>query len=204
MQTVGATRPGVPGVPDGRARRGRRGRGALRLSPRLRKLVLTVHVIVSVGWLGLDLGLLAFGITGLTTGDPETRRAVYLAADLAVGVAVIPISLATLVSGVVLSIGTRWGLFRYWWVVVKLVLTTGATIATAFALRSSVGEAAAAVRAPGDAAATGVGDVAASLVAAPTVALVIYTTATVLSVFKPWGPTPYGRRQARERRGNRL
>ena len=155
-----------------------------RMTRPTRRLNLTLHVAVSVGWLGLDLGLLAFGLTGLLSDDPDTVRAAYRGMGILADAAVIPISLLTLVTGVVLGLGTRWGLLRYWWVLVKLLITVGATVATFFALRGTIHRAIGALPASGP---VDVGPVGASLVAAPSVALCLYATATALSVYKPWG-----------------
>lgn len=145
---------------------------------------MTLHVAVSVGWLGLDLGLLTLGLTGLLSGDPDTVRAVYRSMGVLVDVAVIPVSLLTLGTGILLSLGTRWGLARYWWVLVKLALTLVAAVASLLALRSTVHGAIDLLPATGP---VDVGGAAASLVAAPTVALCVYGAATALSVYKPWG-----------------
>jgi len=155
-----------------------------RMKRSTRKLNLTLHVAVSVGWLGLDLGMLAFGLTGLLSDNPDTVRAAYRGMGILADAVVIPISLLTLLTGVLLGLGTKWGLLRYWWVLVKLLITLGATIATFFALRGSIHQAIGALPASGP---VDVGPVGASLVAAPSVALCLYTAATVLSVYKPWG-----------------
>lgn len=171
------------------------------MSPRVRKAVLVSHVVAAVGWLGLDLGLLALGITGLTTGDPETLRAAYLAMDVLGDVLLIPISLAALLTGLIAALGTQWGLARYYWVLAKLVLTVAAGLASTFALRGHIEEAARQVSGlPPDAVlSVDLGRVALTLVTAPTVALAVYTAATVLSIYKPWGRTPYGRRRSASR-----
>ena len=62
----------------------------------LRKLVLTVHVVVSVGWIGIEAGLLALGLTGLYTHDPEVLRAAYVATGLFGGIFLVPVSIGTL------------------------------------------------------------------------------------------------------------
>lgn len=179
-----------------------RAQGRLRLPPRWRKAVLTLHVVISVGWLGLDIALLTLGITGLTTGSPEILRASYLAMDVFADVLIIPISVGALLSGVVLSLGTHWGLLRHYWVALKFLLTSAALTASILSLRPGIEEAAASVTGVPTGALAGVdlGKVGIDLVVAPTVALALYTIMTVLSVYKPWGRTPYGRRKAAEDR----
>ncbi|ARZ69031.1 membrane protein [Streptomyces albireticuli] len=154
-----------------------------------RRALLVVHVTASVGWLGLTLGLLTLGITGAVTASPDTAAACYRAMKVFGDWLIIPISLLSLVSGVVLALGTPWGLARHRWVYLKFWLTPGATAASAFALRSSLDDAVAAVSAGRE-----VGAVADSLLAAPSVSLSLYVFMTAISVLKPWGLTRRGRR----------
>lgn len=97
------------------------------LSPALRKLVLTAHVTSSVGWLGAVAVFLVLAITGLASQDALTVHA-YLAMELTAWCVVVPLSIAAPFSGVILSLGTAWGLFRHFWVVAKLVITVPSTI----------------------------------------------------------------------------
>jgi hypothetical protein len=156
--------------------------------PRVRKAILVVHVLSSLTWLGLDVGLLALSLTGLTTDDPLTLRGVYLTMNVLVGTAVIPASLIALASGVILSLGTKWGLVRYRWVVVKLVITLITATLTIVLLRAGVQTAAEEVRAAAEAPAEAGG----GLLFAPIVSLSCYVFMTVISFFKPWGRTRWG------------
>jgi hypothetical protein len=164
-----------------------------RMRPTARKTALTAHVVLSVGWLGLDLGLLTLGLTALVSGDPTTTRAAYVAMDLLGGTWLVVVALGSLATGLLVSLGTHWGLVRHRWVLTKLVLTMGAATATVFALRPGLHEAATRAAATPAGAQVDVGDVAVQLAIAPSVALVLYLTMTVLSVFKPWGRTRWGR-----------
>jgi hypothetical protein len=90
------------------------------LSPPRRKLLLTVHVATAVSVLGTDLVLLVLGISSVRAADPQT---VYPAADLIATWVLAPLAILALGSGVLLGLLTRWGLFRYRWVTIKLALT---------------------------------------------------------------------------------
>ncbi|MFI6509236.1 hypothetical protein ACIBCT_16645 [Streptosporangium sp. NPDC050855] len=183
-------------VPSGEpARRGGR-RPAPLMPPALRKTVLTLHVAASVGWLGLDLGLLTLGVTALVTGDPALVRASYLAMDVLAGTLIAPVGLTAVLSGLLLCLYTPWGLVRHHWVVLKLVTSTAALIASVFALRPQIGEVATAVSGTGPLPSLLPGRDGVSLAVAPSVALVVYLLNVVLSTFKPFGRTPYGRRRA--------
>lgn len=169
--------------------------GGRRTSRRTRNAVLTVHIVAAVGALGADLVLLTLGVAGLVSDDPALIRAAYLAMDLLAGAVVLPLAFAALASGVILGLITHWGLIRHYWVLVKLMLTIGLSTAAVFVLRPALDRAAArALDAPLSALADGIGPAGAAAVTAPTTAMVVLLTATVLAVAKPWGTTRRGHR----------
>ncbi|MBB5804948.1 vacuolar-type H+-ATPase subunit I/STV1 [Saccharothrix ecbatanensis] len=145
------------------------------MKPKLRKSWLLLHVISSVGWLGVTIGMLVLALAAFDA--PQLYQAMSLLGDLVV----LPLALTALVTGVVLSLGTKWGLVKHRWVLVKFVLTVIAVIATTFSLRSGLHEAAGGVVAAGS-----------DVLVACCVSLTLYTFNTVLSVFKPWGRTRWG------------
>ncbi|MFG2000774.1 hypothetical protein ACGFNU_16680 [Spirillospora sp. NPDC048911] len=161
--------------------------GHWRMSPRARKANLVLHLIVSITWLGLDIGLLTLTITGLATEDPQTLRAAYISMRLFGDLLLIPAGLLTLLTGLVLSLGTHWGVTRHWWVLAKVVLTLTAVTLTIFSLRPGLHEAAEA------AIATPLDDGGPDSLAPPIVSLTMYVTMVVLSVFRPWSRTPWAR-----------
>ena len=169
---------------------------AKRLSRPARRAALVVHVVASASWVGLTLGLLALGITAATTGSAVTVEASVRAMKLFADWLLLPVAFLTLVSGLVLSLGTQWGLARHRWVYVKFWLTLATTVATVFALRPGVNSAVAAVAAGGPL--PDAGDV----MMGPIVSLSAYVFMTVISVLKPWGLTKRGRR-LREANGRR-
>ena len=166
----------------------------MRFPPLVRKAVLTAHVGTSVGWLGSVVAYLALDLAAVTSGDPEVSRAAFVAMELVVVSAVVPLALAAVVIGVVNALGTTWGLFRHWWVVVKLLLTS---VATAVLLLQVPG-----IRSMAAAARSGTdpSDLPGTL-GHSIGGLVVLVLVTVLSTYKPRGLTRYGwRRQQAERR----
>jgi uncharacterized membrane protein len=153
-----------------------------------RRASLVVHVTASAGWLGLTLGLLALGITAATTGSAVTVEASVRTMKLFADWLLLPLAFLTLLSGLLLSLGTPWGLARHRWVWTKFWLTLATTTATVFALRPGVNSAVAAVAAGGPL--PDAGDV----LFGPIVSLSAYVFMTVISVLKPWGLTRRGRR----------
>src|SRR5712692_10025953 len=99
------------------------------MTPALRKFTITAHVTFSVGWLGAVAAFLVLSIAGITSHDAEVVRSAYLSMDLISRYIVIPMCLAALASGLLQALGTPWGLFRYYWIVLKFGLAVFATIA---------------------------------------------------------------------------
>lgn len=165
------------------------------MPPRLRPFALTAHVAASVGWLGAVVAYLALVVAALTERDERTVRGAWAAMEVIGRFVLVPLSLASLLTGLVQAFGTAWGLFRHYWVVVKLVLTAAATAVLLLhmpTVRSYAGFAAttdtpAVGGLPGELLHAGGG-------------LVVLLATTVLSVFKPRGMTPYGWRKQREQR----
>ena len=165
------------------------------MTPGVRKFGLTVHVSSSVGWFGSVGAFLALAISGLTSQDTQVVTAVYLAMNLIGWSVIVPLSLAALLTGVVQSLGTPWGLFRNYWVVIKLLISVFATILLLFHMQP-VGHLARVVAATTLAS----GELAGlriQLVADAGAALVALLVAATLSVYKPRGLTKYGHRRQR-------
>jgi hypothetical protein len=168
------------------------------MTPRLRKFTLTAYITFSVGWLGAVVAYLDLAIAGLTSHDAQMLRAAYLSMELIGWFVVIPFSLAALVTGLVQSLVTQWGLFRHYWILVKFLLTTGATVVLLRhmqAVSRMSGVAAETTLYSADFRALRI-----QLVVHAAGGLLVLLAATTLSVYKPWGMTSYGRRKQHERR----
>jgi hypothetical protein len=168
------------------------------MTPRLRKFALTAHVTSSVGWLGAVAGFLALAIAGLTSHDAQLVRAAYLGMELTAWFVIVPLSLASPLTGLVMSLGTTWGLFRHYWVLVKFLITIFATIVLLLHMQP-IGHLARVVAettlSKGE-----LGGLRIQLLANAGAAVVALLVATILSVYKPRGMTPYGWRKQYEER----
>ncbi|HEU0079499.1 MAG TPA: hypothetical protein VFQ76_17715 [Longimicrobiaceae bacterium] len=168
------------------------------MTPRLRKLALTAHVASSVGWLGAVASFLALAVAGLTSPDAQVVRAAYVATEVTTWLVIVPLSVAALLTGLVQSLGTPWGLFRHYWVLAKLVLTLVATLLLLLHTQPIgyvAGVAAETTLSGGD-----LRGLRIQLVADAGAALLVLLVATALSVYKPRGMTRYGWRKQRELR----
>jgi hypothetical protein len=168
------------------------------MAPSLRKFALTAHVTSSVGWLGAVAGFLALAVAGLTSRDAQMVRATYLAMDLTGWFVIVPLCLASLLSGLVSSLGTTWGLFRQYWVLLKLLMTIASTILLLVHMQP-IGDIAA-VAAETALSGADLHGLRIQIVVEAGVALLVLLVATALSVYKPKGMTRYGWRKQREQR----
>ena len=166
------------------------------LTPRLRKLALTAHVTSSVGWIGAVVVFLALAVVGLTSDDAQTVRGVYLVMDPAARLTLVPLALASLLTGLVSSLGTPWGLLRHYWVLFKLVINLFATAVLLTYMET--------FRAMAGVAADASNDLAVVRNPSPVIhsvlALLVLLIAAVLAVYKPRGVTRYGWRKQHQQR----
>jgi hypothetical protein len=166
------------------------------MTPALRRFTFTTHITSSVGWVGAVIAFLALAVIGFTSDDELTVRGAYLVMAPGAWFVLVPLAHASLLSGIALSLGTTWGLFRHYWVVVKLLITVFATVILLIYMGT--------FRQMAGVAADPAVDLAVVRNASPIVhavlALILLFAATVLGVYKPLGMTVYGRRQHDERR----
>jgi|HigsolmetaAR201D_1030396.scaffolds.fasta_scaffold02078_11 uncharacterized membrane protein len=151
-------------------------RQRLALSPFQVKLILTVHIIVAVGLLGDSAGYLAVAIRGATTDDPALAHASYEMLRMFAFVFGVPLSFAALLTGILLGLGTRWGVFRYRWVIAKLLLIVSVIAVGALVLRDGM-----------DSMLSGQGGAEGQLVAGAAYDVLALSIAVTLGVFKPGG-----------------
>src|SRR5687768_2995964 len=100
----------------------------MRFGPALRRFTFTTHVTTSVGWIGAVLVFLALAAIGVVSRDEATVRGAYLVMAPAAWLVLVPLAHASLLSGIAISLGTPWGLFRHYWVVLKLLITAFSTV----------------------------------------------------------------------------
>jgi hypothetical protein len=153
----------------------------LRLRGTRHKVALTAHVLASVGWFGVAILVAFLLIAASTTGDPAYSVALYRSVQTAIWLTV-PLGLVAAATGVVLGVGTTWGLVRHWWVVAKQFIAA-AVVATDLVLV-----------APGVRDAID-GHLSRPLIDPAIAHCVVLAVATILSVWKPRGRTPLGRRR---------
>jgi hypothetical protein len=165
------------------------------LPPGVRKFTLTVHLSCSVGWVGAVVAYLALGVSAVTSHDAETVRAAWIAMELTGWFVIVPLAVAALLTGLIMALGTPWGLFRYYWVLITLMLTILATVVlllhmptvSSLADMARAADAADLRRLGGDLFHPGLG-------------LVVLLAIMVLNVYKPRGLTRYGWRKQQEQR----
>jgi hypothetical protein len=126
-----------------------------------------------VGWWGGAVVAAVFAAVAITTADALLAGALPRSIGVLVWVTVAA-GLASGASGIALGLGTRWGLVRYRWVVLKEAITAVMLLTDLVVVR------------PGAARMLAGTEPAAALVG-PTIGHVVFlAVATLLSVYKPW------------------
>jgi hypothetical protein len=167
------------------------------MTPTIRKLMLTVHVVSTVGWMGAIAAFLALAVTGLTGYDTRAVDSAYVAMKLVGWHVIVPLGLASLVTGLVQSLGTTWGLFRHYWVLFKFVLTVAATVL----LLLHMGLVDLLANFATDTASSHLHGLRIQIMADAAAAIALLIVNTVLSIHKPRGMTAYGVRKQRAQLG---
>ena len=152
-----------------------------RLRGRAHKVALTAHILTSVGWFGIAIVVAFCGLAAAASDDRVLASALYRTMETAPWLS-IPAGLAAVATGVLLGLGTSFGLVRHWWVVVKTVIAAAVIVTDAVLVGHVAHDAVA-------------GRVGPPLYGGTIAHVVVLGVATVLSVFKPRGRTPWERRQ---------
>jgi hypothetical protein len=153
----------------------------LHLSRRPRLVVLIAHVLASVGWFGVAVLVAFLLVTADVTGDAALARALYRTVETSVWLSV-PLGLAAAATGVVLGLGTKWGLVRYWWVAIKEVIVVPVVVTDLLLVAPGAHDAAH-------------GQLTGRILDPAIAHCVVLAVATVISLSKPFGRTPRGRRR---------
>lgn len=175
------------------------------MSPPVRKALLAAHLTVSVGWIGSVLAYLALAVLARSSESDATVRAAWIGMDVTGWYVIVPLTVTSFATGVLLAVATRWGLLRHYWVLFSLLLTAVAMVVLVLHM-PSVATLADAARNAGEDAAPHAARLLTRLrqsdLLHPAAGLVVLLAVHVMNVYKPAGLTRYGwrmeqRRQAR-------
>jgi hypothetical protein len=160
---------------------------------RSRMLLQITHDVSSIGWLGVGLAQLTLNLIALATGTPALRHDAHEITHLFDRWLLSPLALLAVGSGALLATRTRWGLLRYWWIVVKLTLSAALLVFMPVWMGAWAARAAAQTAGP---VASGYLTTRVDLLAGSVTVVSTLLFVVVVSVVKPWGRTPRGRRLA--------
>lgn len=165
------------------------------MKPGVRKFALITHLTVAVGWIGAVVAYLALAVAAAFSEDLEIVRGAWIAMELTGWYVIVPLAFASLVTGLVMALGTKWGLFRHYWVLISFALSIFATVVLVLHMptvssTADVAREAAAARLEGLE-----GDLL-----HPGVGLMVLLAIQTLNVYKPPGMTRYGWRKQQEQR----
>jgi hypothetical protein len=167
----------------------------MNLNPPLRKLALLAHLTLGVGWIGAVGAFVALAVIGVKSTDDGSVRASFVAMNLIARWVIVPFAIGALISGLVSALGTRWGLFRHYWVLIKLVLTVVAL--NVLVVQLAPIQALATLAADASATVVGLADAKRPLLHSVG-GIAVLLIVQVLGIYKPKGMTRYGWRMERE------
>lgn len=159
------------------------------MTPRLSKFVLTSHISFSVGWLGAVAVFLVLAITALTAADNQLARSALISMELSAWFVIVPFCLSSLLTGIVQAVWTKWGLFKHYWIVVKLFLTIASTILLLLHMQPIKYLAGVATDPTFSNSQYSVQTI--DLIAKAGAAILVLLAVTTISVYKPWGKIRY-------------
>lgn len=154
--------------------------------------MLALHLTVSVGWIGGVVTYLVLGLAAVNATDAQVIRGAWIAMELSGWYALVPLAVASLLTGTIMAVGTRWGLVRHYWVVISWVLTSISVVVLVLHMPDVTATAAVARTANAQDLAGLGGDLG-----HPAIGLVVLLVVQGLNVYKPRGLTRYGHRRQR-------
>jgi hypothetical protein len=161
----------------------------LRLGRSTRRMVLLVHLAGSLGWFGADVVLGVLAVTGFVSEDPARVAACYTALHVFAVPVLVSLGLVSLASGLLLGLASRWGVVRTRWVLVKLVINLVLVALVPVLLQPRLAEVARQARQIDPGLAERLGRIPLDLLFPAFVSGTALLVASVLAVWKPWGPT---------------
>ena len=156
----------------------------MQMAPRIRKAALALHICSSVGWIGAAVAYLALAVAAQVSQQASTVYSAWMGMELIGWAVIVPLGCLAFLTGLLMALGTSWGLARHYWVLIALILTTLAlgvlllhmpTVTQTAELARSMSEAET-VTLEGD-------------IVHPAVGIAILVVVAVLNIYKPRGQT---------------
>jgi hypothetical protein len=96
----------------------------MQMVPRIRKAALALHICSSVGWIGSAIAYLALAVAAQVSQQASTVYSAWMGMELIGWAVIVPLGCLAFLTGLLMSLGTSWGLVRHYWVLIAFVLTT--------------------------------------------------------------------------------
>lgn len=168
------------------------------LGPRLRRLLLALHLSCSVGWIGAVVAYLALAFAVPAMDDPAVVRAAWIGMELVGWYAIVPLALGSLATGLMMGAVTKWGLLRHYWVLISLLGTVVLTTVLIMHMPDVTAQADRARRLGEEELLAMGSDIPHAIIG-----LILLIGILVLNIYKPRGMTKYGWRKEQPARARR-
>lgn len=150
----------------------------------VRKLSLSTHITFSVGWLGAVASFLILSLVGYFSSESQVVRSCYICMGILGWFIIVPASLGSFFTGIIQAQGTKWGLFKHYWIVAKLVLTLVCTLLLLVHVQPI--DYMAELAGQGSISDPGLNAMRIRLIADAAAAFFVLLVITTISVYKPW------------------
>ncbi|WP_188454772.1 hypothetical protein [Virgibacillus oceani] len=95
----------------------------MKLSITPKRWLVTVHILFAAIMFGNMITFLILSITAATANDSQLMESCYQIMHVLSKTSVKAATFGTIVTGILLSVLTKWGLFKFYWIIAKEALT---------------------------------------------------------------------------------
>ena len=169
------------------------------LSRSFRQIQFVAHITFSIGWLGAVTSFVVLNVWALKSQDIQVIRSAYIAVDLLGWYVILPFCFGSSITGLVQALFTPWGLFKHYWVAAKFFLAVGCTILLLLHMQTI--RQGAKLASATSFSTIELQNIGIMLRTKSVLALLVLLVITTISVYKPWGKIPLGRRNENEHAG---
>lgn len=159
----------------------------MQMAPRIRKAALALHICSSVGWIGSAFAYLALAVAAQVSQQASAVYSAWMGMELIGWAVIVPLGCLAFLTGLLMSLGTSWGLVRHYWVLIAFVLTTLA-LAVLLLHMPTVSQTAEVARTMTETKAVTLG----GDIVHPAVGIGVLVVVAVLNIYKPRGQTGLG------------
>ncbi|WP_430790658.1 hypothetical protein VBD025_07050 [Virgibacillus flavescens] len=95
----------------------------MKLAMKPKRWLVTLHILFAAIMVGNMVTFLILSITAATSASDQLVTSCYQIMHVLAGTSIRASTIGTAITGILLAIWTKWGLFQFYWIIVKQALT---------------------------------------------------------------------------------